>query len=197
MLGIDVSHHNEPIDWLTVSRNIPKIEFVVIKASEGVNNPDSQFINNASGAIRNNIPWGAYHFATWNMYDAVADAKSECAYFIKVLNMVPHPPNTVWLDVETNSTNIILSPAKVELYITTFLAQLTAAGFTDNGIYSSAGFINSFLPTFHKLGNTKLWQADYRTVPILPHGFTKRVMLQYTDKGRVNGINAYVDLNKK
>ncbi|HEX9964913.1 MAG TPA: GH25 family lysozyme [Allosphingosinicella sp.] len=60
--GIDVSHHQGPIDW----RQLPAqgVDFAYIKASEGGDHRDRAFAANWSGARRAGIPRGAYHFFT-------------------------------------------------------------------------------------------------------------------------------------
>ena len=59
--GIDVSHHNGNLDWKSISSD-PCIQFVYIKATEGANYVDGQFKNNMSGAQRQDILVGAYHY---------------------------------------------------------------------------------------------------------------------------------------
>ncbi len=59
--GIDVSHHNGKLNWKQIATN-PCIEFVYIKATEGANYVDAQYNNNVSGARRQGILVGAYHY---------------------------------------------------------------------------------------------------------------------------------------
>ena len=63
IFGIDVSHYQKKIDWEKVSKNTnPKIQFVYIKASEGVTWKDKRFKYNYKNAKSNNLRVGVYHF---------------------------------------------------------------------------------------------------------------------------------------
>ena len=58
--GIDISSHNGSIDFAKVVSDT--VDFVYIKASEGENFRDSLFYRNYTGACRNGLAVGAYHF---------------------------------------------------------------------------------------------------------------------------------------
>ncbi|WP_026874861.1 GH25 family lysozyme [Jiangella gansuensis] len=60
--GIDVSAHQDRIDWDLVAGD--DIEFAYIKASEGQGWVDDWFVANWDGAARAGIERGAYHFFT-------------------------------------------------------------------------------------------------------------------------------------
>lgn len=60
--GIDVSAHQDDIDWDAVAAD--GIQFAYIKASEGQNWVDEYFEENWSGAQRAGLDYGAYHFFT-------------------------------------------------------------------------------------------------------------------------------------
>ncbi|MFC7761946.1 glycoside hydrolase family 25 protein [Catellatospora bangladeshensis] len=59
--GIDVSHHQGKIDWEEVADKGAR--FVYAKVTEGVHYVDASFKDNYSGARKNGILFGAYHFA--------------------------------------------------------------------------------------------------------------------------------------
>lgn len=193
---IDIHDDNGVINWQELLKNDPKIVKVIHKASEGVGAPDKMFTKNINDVVKIGLRWSAYHFATWNKTDEVADALEEASDFLKRLATVPKPTEKVYLDVETNKTKILLSPPEVETYILTFEQAMLKAGY-QTGIYASPGFINSFLPRKHKIGHLGLWQADYRRVPIVANGFKNYELLQYTDQGIIRGIKTRVDLNRE
>lgn len=58
--GIDISAHNGNIDFAAVAADT--VEFVYIKASEGENFRDSLFNRNYTGACRQGLRVGAYHY---------------------------------------------------------------------------------------------------------------------------------------
>ena len=195
MFGIDVSHNNGVINWAKVATNIPKVDFAFIKASEGATLQDSQFLNNVKGCAANNIKWGAYHFATWNSEDEKADAEKEADFFISVVKKAKlNPSMPLVLDVESEK---IIPYTKIEMveYISAFQHKITQAGF-EMAIYSSPGFLNTYLPADHPFSSLKLWAADY-TPPINKvAGWSSIFLHQFTDKGHVAGINGFCDLNK-
>ena len=56
--GIDVSHHNGAINW----KQVPDVEFVYIKATEGATYVDPMYKQNIKGAKAKKIRVGAYHY---------------------------------------------------------------------------------------------------------------------------------------
>lgn len=58
--GIDVSHHNGKIDFRKVAADT--VEFVLIKATEGVGLVDSCMARNYDGAVEAGLKVGFYHF---------------------------------------------------------------------------------------------------------------------------------------
>ena len=197
MNGIDISHNNGIVDWNRVAKqNVPVVDFAILKATEGATTVDKKFAINAEGCIKNGIRWGAYHFATWNMKDVVADARQEAAHFISRVKSVGKPDLPMVLDVETNKP-LTLTRKEVLLFITTFVQELVAAGY-DFALYSSPGFLNSYLPEDHNLGSWKLWLAHYtnKPEPRLPFGWKKYWIWQYTDKGQVKGVATLCDMNR-
>ena len=59
--GIDISHHQGNVDFAKVATNVPKVDFIYIKATEGVGTIDSKFYVNAENAAKQSIPIGYYH----------------------------------------------------------------------------------------------------------------------------------------
>ena len=63
--GIDVSHHQDKIDWSQVRQwKGHPIEFVYIKASEGTTLQDNRYAENIQGARANGLRVGSYHYFT-------------------------------------------------------------------------------------------------------------------------------------
>lgn len=56
--GIDVSHHNGEINW----KQVPDVEFVYIKATEGATFVDPMYQQNIKGARAKKLRVGAYHY---------------------------------------------------------------------------------------------------------------------------------------
>lgn len=196
-VAVDISKWNGVVDYKKMASNDPQIDLVIIRASEGTGYQDPMFIKNVIGATSQGFKFSSYHFCTWNNSDEISDATQEAKAFVGVLKRVAKPGYKVWIDTETNKTNIILSPAQLVRYIQTFRHILTEEGY-DHGLYGSRGFFNQFLPDDHPFGEVPLWLANYtnKPQPTLPKGWSKYTLWQWTDQGVVSGINSRVDLNR-
>lgn len=194
MNGIDVSHHQGVINWAKVINSAFHPEFVYVKCTQGIDYKDPLFLKNAQNAKTAGLKIGYYHFASLNNQDVLTDATTEAKWFISNIKMAPHSDMPLALDIEENKNN--LSKDKVLLWINTFLKYLTHEGFNDYVIYSYSPFFNENLPSNHNLGNIRLWIADYNPPLILPKGWNKAWLWQYTQTGKIPGITGNVDLNK-
>src|SRR3712207_3808633 len=75
--GIDVSAHQETIDWPAVAAD--NIGFAYIKATEGGDFVDRRFASNWREADRAGLDRGAYHFFT-----LCTDAVAQAANFLRI-----------------------------------------------------------------------------------------------------------------
>jgi len=195
--GIDVSYWNAGIDWPKVRATGQR--FVFAKATEGDTYSDPSFAANWSGAKSAGLLRGAYHFFRCNV-----DAKKQATRFINYVKSVNDdgelPPV---LDLESNDgqkKDKVIERAKAWL-------DLVEAAFGKKPIiYSGQYFLQDYLseagggpPAWAK--DYPLWLAQYPnnyvegSQPSLPRGWFKWTFWQYSEKGRVNGINANVDMN--
>lgn len=191
--GIDVSKYQGEIDWEAVKND--GIDYAIIRVgirgySEGGILEDEFFRQNIEGAIANGIPVGVYFFT-----QAVneAEALEEADFVIGMLQgyELTYP---VYLDIEdvkkescrTNGLTVEerTNNAKV------FLERIREAGY-EPGLY---GNMKSFLlmVDLASLEQYDKWFAGY-TLPIYyPYEYK---MLQYSEKGKVAGVPAAVDIN--
>lgn len=191
-LVIDVSHHNGVIDWKKVKA--AGVAGAILKATEGATGTDKKLAANISGCKANGVPWGAYHFATWNNENEALDAKQEADHFIQRVKGFGTPELPMVLDIESNNP-IPYSKQEMIDFCKVFLDTVKAAGY-EVAVYGSPGFLNSYLPTNHPFAEVPLWIADY-TGAINPVPGWKKIWLhQYTDKGTMAGIAGAVDLNR-
>ncbi len=197
--GIDVSKNNGLINWDKAATNNPQIDFVFIKATEGIGYKDPMCDRNAKEAARVGFKFGYYHFATLNKLNYVDDAKSEARAFAQAVKKLPSPTLPYILDLE--KITVKLTKPQVLTWVKTFYAEMEVLGHTNIALYSGKYFLNANLPTNHDIGHLRYWHAEYPRVfnytalPHLPIGFTKCWIWQYTCKGRINGIKGDVDLN--
>lgn len=193
---IDCSHHNGQINYKEVALNVPIVNGVFLKATQGTGYTDSRLRQNAKGFSDAGIPLSYYHYATLNTREVIKDATEEANYFCSVIRTLPHATLPIVLDIEENKAN--LSTSEVLGWIKTFFGQLTINGCPEHLLYSYTPFLNANLPQDHGLGNIPLWIAAYVNLPSprLPIGWTSYHLWQYSAKGRISGINGDVDLNK-
>lgn len=195
--GIDVSYWNAGIDWPKVRATGQR--YVFVKASEADYHRDTTFDDNWLGAKSAGLLRGAYHFFRCNV-----DAKRQADTFINYVKSFNDdgelPPV---LDLETNDGQ---KREKIILAVKTWLDRVEAAFGKKPIIYSGQYFLQDYLseagggpPAWTK--DYSLWLAQYPNnyvdgmQPYLPRGWFKWTFWQYSDKGRINGINAKVDLN--
>jgi LysM repeat protein len=170
-----------------------------MKATEGETFKDASFITNWSGAKSAGLLRGAYHFFRSNL-----DPKKQATNFINCVKSTNDngelPPV---LDLETHdgqAKDRIIARAK------TWLDAVEAAFGKKPIIYSGMYFLQDYFsvpgggpPSWAK--DYPLWLAQYPNTyvdgqqPFLPRGWFQWTFWQYSDKGRINGINANVDLN--
>ncbi|MEO8355543.1 MAG: GH25 family lysozyme [Chloroflexota bacterium] len=195
--GIDVSYWNAGIDW-------PKVRaagqrYVFVKATEGDFYADPTFDDNWRGAKTAGLLRGAYHFFRSNV-----DPRKQANKFIDyVKSMNDNGELPPVLDIESNdgqTKDKVLSRARA------WLDLVEAALGKKPIIYSGQYFLQDYFseagggpPTWAK--DYALWLAQYPnhyvegSQPYLPRGWYRWTFWQYSEKGKVNGINANVDLN--
>ncbi|MFZ5883243.1 MAG: GH25 family lysozyme [Chloroflexota bacterium] len=195
--GIDVSYWNAGIDWPKVRATGQR--FVFAKATEGDSYADPTFPVNWAGAKAAGLLRGAYHFFRANV-DGKKQAKKFIDYVKSTKDNGELPPV---LDLETHDGQPnarIISRAK------DWLDEVEAAFGKKPIIYSGQYFLQDHFsetgggpPAWAK--DYPLWLAQYPNSyvegqqPYLPRGWFKWTFWQYSQKGRLNGINANVDLN--
>jgi lysozyme len=181
--GIDVSHWQGKIDWKKVRH--AGIDFVMIKATEGVGFTDPMFKVNAKGALAQNFPKGvgAYHFAR---ITSVADALEEANYFVSVTKEFNFTGPLV-LDLETNKAK--LNKEQLTMAAEAFLDLVKRESGKNVALYVNKNFHDNYI---HKI-DVPLWLARYRDESRGPG--VECDIWQYTDTGRVEGISGPVDMN--
>src|SRR6266540_1609441 len=98
--GIDVSNHQDRVDWTRVKAD--GISFAIVKASEGTTFADPKYEAHVTGAKTAGIQTGAYHFARpdTNSTDVRRDARAEADWFLSLA--APRPGDLLpALDLET------------------------------------------------------------------------------------------------
>lgn len=179
--GIDISHYNGNIDFYNVKSY--GIQCIYMKATEGTTYIDPYLENYYSGSKNAGLKTGFYHFLVGtsspetqaeNFYNNIKDKQSD---------LIP------CLDIEKSNFDVMD-------YTLRFINRFKQLSNMDVCIYTYSSFLANF---DSRLSNYKFWEANFNNNPFVLPGnniWTVRAGHQYTDKGRISGINTNVDLNE-
>ena len=178
--GLDISHHQEEIDWKKVNENF---KFVFVKATEGDTFIDKRFYENTKMIKESGRIVGAYHFFHFNI-----NGKDQAKNFIKtVQNSIDLPP-VIDFEFGGNTKNYSEDIMMKELH--TCINILEEYYGTEVIIYVT--------PKSYKLikkynFSNPIW---YRSI-IFPINKKNQDILfwQYHNSAKIEGINTNVDLN--
>lgn len=191
--GIDVSKHQGNIDWSKVAAD--GVEFAFVRVGNrgygsGAIVEDPQFEANVVGAITNDIKVGVYFFS---QAITVEEAREEARFVLE--KIAPYKITCpIVLDVEKVADsdarmNKISKEQRTENTLE-FLQEIEAAG------YKAMLYHNMEMAVLKldmkQLEEYEKWFAYYNKEMYYPYAYS---VWQYSDKGRVNGIQGDVDMN--
>jgi lysozyme len=181
--GIDVSHHQGPVDWQQV-RADGKV-FAFAKATEGIDLEDPLFDQHWTGIEEAGLLRGAYHF-----FRPEDDPIEQANFFLATAKLEPGDLPAV-LDVELDKD----LPAETLVEdVLAWLHHVEAATGTKPILYSSLHFIERYLDA--ELDPYPLWLADYTEIaPEAAGDWQNWIFWQYTQGGTVPGVGKPVDLS--
>lgn len=192
--GIDIaSHqHQERLNHEKVVDSSQKFAF--IKATEGNHYINPHFRDDVISFIKEDIPVGFYHYAQPS--NDVQSARIQAELFIKVTGIDQGvralPPV---LDIE-KSNNV--SPSELVAWTHEFVATVEKLTGLDTMIYTYPSFWENEMGNTKEFNHLPLWIADYNKKESpgkLPGGWERWDFWQYTEEGRVGGIEGNVDKN--
>ncbi|MBP3351802.1 MAG: glycoside hydrolase family 25 protein [Lachnospiraceae bacterium] len=191
--GIDVSKHQGEIDWAKVAADGVKFAFIRVGNrgyGSGAIVEDAQFEANIKGAISNGIQVGVYFFSqaineqeameeAKFVLDKIAPYKVQCPIVIDVEKVADSEARMNKISSEQRTANTLV-----------FLQAVEDAGY-EAMLYHNMemGLLMLDLAQFEEYNK---WFAYYNKEIYYPYAFD---VWQYSDKGKVNGINGDVDLN--
>lgn len=194
--GIDVSYHQNAIDWQRVAAD--GIDFAIIRAGyrgyeSGRINPDENFHTYVKGALDAGLDVGVYFFSQAVSSEEAVEEANFVMEQIRGYN-VTFPVVFDWEISESKSarTNGI-APYTVTECAAAFCDTISDGGYTPM-VYGSRKFALMKLD-MSKLAETEFWFAEYKdghNEPTYPYNFG---IWQYASDGRVDGINGDVDMN--
>ena len=193
-LGIDVSSHQNTIDWEKVKN--AGIEFAFLRlgyrgyGSAGNIVIDSRFEENYRDASKQGIKIGVYFFSQAITIDEV---REEAEFVLnKLKNKVIDYPVVFDLEKIKNDTARTdnLTMEEITDMTVEFCNIIEKNGYKPS-VYGNA---KTFTTKMHleKLNSVEKWYADYQEKPLYPYEFS---IWQYTETGRINGIKGNVDID--
>jgi len=187
--GIDVSHHNNKIDWHRVKNSIEDkvdISFCFIKATEGEDLKDQDFGNNWREAKKTGLIRGAYHF-----YVPRANPVEQAQNFIESVELEEGDFVPV-IDFEILGTkrrvrNNLLENVKTFINIIENHYGVKPIIYTNGHIYRA--YIKG---NFDKY---PLWISNYVSQKLEGYNKARLMLWQHSTTGKVDGIQGDVDFN--
>ena len=182
--GIDISHYQGQVFWEVIGEN-SRMAYVYIKASEGGDRIDPRYERNIQLAHQYGLKVGSYHFfrPKTNLTKQLENFMTQCRPGDQ--DLIP------MIDVETKSG---LSTSEFRDSLTKFITLVEEAYKQKPLIYTFTNFYNAHMQG--AIDGYPLMIAQYNAVePELKDG-RDITMWQYTGKGRINGINGFVDKSR-
>ena len=182
--GIDLSHYQGQVFWETVGENT-KMAYVYLKATEGGDRIDDRYEHNIEWAHRYGLKVGSYHFFRPKspLRQQLENFKTQCRPGEQ--DLIP------MIDVETTGG---LPTREFCDSLITFLGLVEQAYRQMPLVYTYRNFYNKHL--VGQIDDYKLMIAMYTPEePVLIDG-RDITMWQYTSKGRIVGVNGYVDKSR-
>lgn len=178
---IDVSEHNDIIDWEKVK---PQIDGAILRCGYGSDykhQDDVMFKRNADECTRLGIPFGVY---LYSYATTINGAKTEAAHVLRLIQgyKLSYP---VYYDLEEPGTQ---EGAVIRARV--FGDIIEKAGYWC-GIYANLSWWKSHLKGLERF--TK-WVAQWNNK--CQYTGSNLDIWQYTDDGRIDGIDGHVDMNE-
>ncbi|WP_159567324.1 glycoside hydrolase family 25 protein [Budvicia diplopodorum] len=183
--GIDISNHQKQIDWDSIDKD--KVRFIFVKASEGADFKDKSFKANWESARKRNFIVGAYHFFTF-----CKSGEQQAKNFIET---VPHEPGILppIIDLEYGGNcQSNLSKEQVITEITVLINRLEAFYHKKPILYVTSEFFDDYAA--YQFEGNPIWIRNIYRQPLLTDG-RSWTFWQYGNRGRIEGIDTFVDLN--
>lgn len=191
--GIDVSEFQKEIDWAEVQK--AGVEFAMIRAgfrgyTEGGLFEDSNVHKNIQGALDNGIEVGIYFFSQATTIDEAIEEAKYAMEIVKDYN-ITYPIAFDWeLTNEPDARTNNITPEQVTSFAEAFCKEIEKNGYKAMIYYSE--YYGYVLYDLSKFTDYRMWYVEYSDLPDFYYAFD---MWQYSESGRVNGIDGDVDLN--
>ncbi len=193
--GVDVSGYQGYINWNKLKEQ--GVEFAIIRlgyrgyGQYGNIVYDTRFKENIKGAIDAGIEVGVYFFSqALNDKEALEEAEFVINALREYEITYPVVFDTEAIDASLNPRTKDITRDRVTKNCIIFCDAINEAGYKSM-IYYNMPWCAKMLD-LEKLNPYDIWYADYTGVPQSPYKFS---MWQYTEKGRIDGVNGDIDFD--
>lgn len=188
-LGIDISKWQSqgkpPINWPMV-KDVARVQYVFIKASEGAISVDEFLVSHRNGAKSVGLPYGFYHYVRGD------SGVTQANHFLNTLGDDTGTLPLV-LDVEEGAPTIIELRRCVDR-LHQRLPDKPIMIYTRAGLWAEIGGASPIAPSFN---DCQLWVSHPNAItPILPVGWNTYDFWQINWQTRIPGIAGDVDIDK-
>lgn len=184
--GIDVSHYQGRINWDEVAKD-PKVNYVYLKATEGVNTTDDTYRYNFQECKRVGLKVGSYLFFRPHL-----SARTQFELFVSVVDTKKQDLLPL-IDAE------VIKGVSTSVFQTRLL-ELCELFEKEYGkkplIYTGRNFYNKHIYGNSRLKAYKYFIAAYAFDEPELYGSDDYLMWQYSATGRVRGIRGNVDMSR-
>ena len=179
--GLDISHHQEKVNWTLVDK---KYKFIILKATEGQNFLDTDFLYNWNNARLNGFVVGAYHF-----FVMTSSGEAQADFYI---SKVPDSEKTLppIIDLEI-STKKYKKPYVIE-HLRVMVEKLEKHYKKRVIFYVNYNTYNAYIKG--EFPENKIWITDYKYFPKIDED-NRWIIWQVSRRGRIEGIPGFTDKN--
>jgi len=183
--GIDVSRHSGIIDWDKIKSQ--NISFVYIKATEGEDYLDPNYISNVTAAQKSKLLVGEYHFFRFNK-----PGKTQAANFLFQTRHVSGKLIPV-LDIEEwGNMPVVKTETEIRKEIADFLNVVETVTGCKMILYTNVNSYNRFIKG--QFPDNPIWICSFNKNRILPDN-REWLFWQHAHNGKLAGIKGFVDMN--
>lgn len=179
--GIDISKHTGIIDFERIKDQ--NVDFVFLKATEGIDYVDERFETNYKNAHLAGIPKGAYHFFRFER-----DGKEQANHFLRSIAGKKFELPLV-LDIEEWGNPSAKPTDEITVEIEKFLAVFESER-DELLLYSNESSYRKFI--LGKFDDKPLWICSFSDPPNVQ---TDWLFWQHSHKGKLEEAEGWVDLN--
>lgn len=187
--GIDVSRYQTNVDWRTARAN--GVNFVFIKAIEGVENVDPMFRDHWNAAGRAGVPRGAYHFF-YHCAPAAQQARAFIRTVPRVAGALPPVLDMEWTPFSPTCTTR-RDGATIRSEVRIFLDIVSAHYGKRPVIYTSVDFYRD--NDLGQVHGVDFWLRAVAKHPSDLYPDQNWTFWQYTSTGIVPGVPGKTDIN--